>query len=360
MSSYEELLEKYKKLQDEFENYQSFAESTIQNLNEKNNSLEKRLDSLTNIIEVSKYINSYLSDDNLIPMINDMIIGILGVSYSSIYIKDEERLIVKAANFDSDKSNFYNEEYFCELENGKPFIMNSKEALFKMETEKEDIHSVIGVPITLRDRFIGYIVVEHTLCDFFNYDHIKFISSIANQIGIALENNSLYTKVKEASIRDPLLKIYNRRYFFDYVENYINKNPNRHFAIVMVDFDNFKMINDVYGHQAGDEVLIQTVKLIENSVNDCDMVARYGGEEIVIFINCYETNTEIFDRIDKIRIKISNNRIQLGNKYKNITASFGLSYYPYNGNSLQQVISVADVMLYQAKKAGKNIVVSSK
>jgi len=290
-------------------------------------------------------------------MINDMILGILGVTYSSIYLKENGDLIVKASNSNNDFKDFSKDETYSELKNGKPFIVNSKDSLFQHYMGKKVIHSLIGVPITLRDKFIGYVIVEHTLFNFFNYEHIKFISAISNQIGIALENSFLYTKIKESSIRDPLLGIYNRKHFFNFVEEGIVKNIDKIFAVVMVDFDDFKKVNDILGHQYGDEVLIQTTRLITKLLRPSDMLARYGGEELIIYIEDCMDYDEVFNRIDNIRKKVSENKVEYMGILKNVTASFGLSFYPLDGNILQNVINVADNMLYEAKKVGKNKVV---
>lgn len=354
VSSEQLLNEDYDKIVQEYGTYQTLAEKTIESLNSKNIELEKKLDSLTNIVEVSKYINSYISDDNLIPMINDMILGILGVTYSSIYLKEGEELTIRASNADRISSSFSEDGPISELINEKPFIINSKEPLFKEEKHKAEIHSLIGVPITLREKFLGYIIVEHTLYGFFDYKHVKFISSIANQIGIALENNILYKKIKDASIRDPLLNIYNRKYFFNFVENIISNPEDKKFSIVMVDFDNFKKVNDEFGHQFGDEVLIQTTKLISDNLSNNDVVARYGGEEIIIYLEHDKDDNEIFNKIDGVRDLISKNEIIYMGLSKRITASFGISHYPKNGTTLQNVISVADDMMYQSKNSGRN------
>lgn len=352
---------KYQKLKEEFETYQDFAENTIQMLNEKNTKLEKNLDALTNIVEISKYINSNVSDDNLIPMINDMIIGILGVTYSSIYLVDDntKKLIIKATNMKGIDFNLVKNKLFDMLGNGKSFVINCKETIFKDISEKQQIHSIIGVPIYLGDKFKGYIVVEHTLCNFFSQDHITFISSIANQIGIALENNFLYSKIRENSIRDPLMGIYNRRHFFNCIEGKVESDPNEGFAIVMVDIDNFKKVNDTYGHQFGDKVLVEIAGILQKNIEDEDYVARYGGEEIVIYINRANDYSEVFQRIETIRRKISSNVIEYGDIKKSVTASFGISYYPQDGETLQKVIGVADAMLYYAKNSGRNKVVSA-
>lgn len=354
----EDFEDKYLKLKDEFETYQNFAESTIQIISEKNAKLEKKLDSMANIVEISKYINSYLSKENLIPMINDMIIGILGVTYSSIYLMDDNELIIKATNHKDNRFKFYNEEFYKELINGKWFIMNSKTPLFGENSQSSDIHSLVGVPIDLREKFIGYIIVEHALNNFFAHEHITFISTIANQIAIALENNALYNQIRENSIRDPLLRIYNRKYFFDTLENKFKGNSYRVFAIVMVDLDNFKKTNDLYGHQFGDEVLKQTTKIIQNNIENHDIISRYGGEEIVIYINDCENLEQVYKKIDNIRLSISENIITYGDIRTAITASFGISYYPKDGETLQDVMSVADARLYVAKKTGKNKVVN--
>jgi diguanylate cyclase (GGDEF)-like protein len=352
--------EEYSKLKDEFETYQNFAESTIQVLTEKNIKLEKKLDAITNIVEISKYINSYLSDKNLIPMINDMIIGILGATYSTIYIMEDSELVMKASNLHNYNysCSISHKDFYKDLLNGNPFILNSKEPLFDEEAFKNNIHSLIGVPIYLREKFIGYIIVEHALNNFFGHEHIKFISTIANQIAIALENNTLYNQIRENSIRDPLLGIYNRKHFYDVIEKILVKDPKSPFALVMIDFDNFKKANDVYGHQFGDEVLKQSVKLMEDNIGKEDMIARYGGEEIVIFISQFSDLDEVYNKIENIRQKLSENYVVHGDTKGSVTASFGISYYPIDGYNLNEVISVADSRLYAAKKTGKNKVVN--
>lgn len=355
-----ETQQKFMKLKEEFETYQNFAENTIQIINEKNNKLEKNLDALTNIVEISKYINSNISDENLIPMINDMIIGILGVTYSTIYILNDENLVVKATNIENQRFEIKDYEIYTMIKHQEQFVVNCKEPIFSLNHRRVSIHSVIGIPIFSGDKFKGYIIVEHALWNFFNQDHISFISSITNQIGIALENNFLYSQVKESSIRDPLTGIYNRRYFFDFLEENVKKNPEERFAIVMVDIDNFKRFNDNYGHQFGDKVLIETTDVLKNNIGKNGLIARYGGEEIVIYISNVKSYSEVFKEIDNIREKLSNHIVEYSGERKTVTASFGISYYPEDGDSVQNVVKIADSMLYVAKNSGRNKAVTSK
>ncbi|WP_040210258.1 sensor domain-containing diguanylate cyclase [Clostridium polynesiense] len=357
MKDYKDL---YINLLTEFETYQNFAESQIQILNEKNTKLEKNLDAFFNVVEISKYINSYLSNENLIPMINDMMIGILGATYSSIYLKENGELTVKATNSIANNINILEETFLREIQNENPFVINSALSIFGCIKSRSDIHSVIGVPIKLREKFMGYIVVEHSLFNFFTNDHIKFISSIANQIGIAIENSLLYKKITESAKKDPLLKIYHRKYLIDYMRNKINEGINKRFAVVMLDLDDFKRINDSYGHLFGDEVLMQTVKLLEKSIGTEDILARYGGEELIIYIKDASSIEEVYKKVNTIREKVSNNIITFGNKSKIITASFGISFYPLDGDNIEELLYIADEMLYEAKETGKNKVLLSK
>lgn len=356
-SDYDRVLEKYNNLKCEFISYQNMMEKTLQSLNEKNSKLEKKLDILSNVVEISKYVNSMISDDNLLHTMNDIIIGIIGAKYSSVLLKENNRFIVKATNIpDIDLNDF---EMKCQelFKKVGPFINNSKENVAFCKCSKEEIHSLMGVPIYLKDNILGYILLEHTLYNFFDEDHMRFVTAAANQMGIAIENNNLYYKVRESSIRDPLLGTYDRKYFFDYIEKQINLHHDQSFGIVMIDFDDFKNVNDMYGHQYGDEMLISTSRIVKDGIGINDVLARYGGEELIIYISDISDKNKVFRKIDSIREKIKNNFVKYENIESNITASFGISFYPSSGNTLESVIRKADYALYAAKKGGKNKVV---
>lgn len=353
MYTNEELTLKLEKLQEEYDNFQNFSETNIKYLSDERAKLSKKLDAMSSIIEVSKYINSNVSDENLLPMINDVIIGILGVNYSTIYFKEAgEELEVKATNVTSKTYNFYN-KIFTGLENGEVFLINSKNPIF---SDCLNIRSVVGVPVYIMDTYRGFVIVEHSLYEFFDHEHIKFISSIANQIGIAIENAILYKKIRETSIRDPLLGIYNRKHFFELVKSATEANISKEFAVVMIDIDNFKKVNDIYGHQFGDEVLIETCKVIKNNLEEKDLVGRYGGEEIILFIGEASNTSEVLKKIENIRIKIMSNIVSLGNISSSVTVSLGVDFFNYS-DDIKDVVGRSDKALYEAKNAGKNKVV---
>ena len=209
----------------------------------------------------------------------------------------------------------------------------------------------------MSDEIKGYIIIEHGLYDYFEVKQREFMKAIANHVCIALENNNLYHKVKENSIRDPLLGVYNRKHFFDTINEKITRKSNRNFAIVMIDIDDFKMVNDSYGHQFGDFVLTNTARIIQENVDKTDIVARYGGEEIIIYIKRTKDSKRVYDKVNNIRVEIEKNDFCCGCEKVSITASFGVSYYPEDSNELCELVSIADNRLYTAKDSGKNKVI---
>lgn len=351
----------YEKLKNEFDSYKNLTEVKIIKLENVNKSLEKSLDALTNIVQVSNYVNSFLSSENLIPMINDMIVGILGVKYCTIYILEKGELVIKATNYENYKICL-SEECKSKMKERIIFIFNYDDETSPVQNQKcgeEKIYSRMGIPIKIRDNFIGYIMIDHTHNQYFTEENEKFVNAISNQIAIAIENSILYNEIKNATKYDPLIGIYNRKTFFEIIEKKLNEDKDKKYAIIMIDLDNFKRVNDTLGHQFGDAVLIETSKLIRGKLNEGDVIARYGGEEIIIYINEAEDENEVFKRIESIRKTVEFNVINREYITKHITASFGISFYPNDGGNITEIIKSADKLLYKAKYSGKNKVMSS-
>jgi diguanylate cyclase (GGDEF)-like protein len=152
---------------------------------------------------------------------------------------------------------------------------------------------------------------------------------------------------------DPLLRVYNRSYCERIINEQTKVNTEPPFGIAMVDIDHFKKINDKYGHRAGDEVLIQLVKVISNEVVPDGIVCRYGGEEFVIFFP-HQSTTKVKMMMELIRKKITKTSIRAGKKTIKITVSVGISHRHGKTQPLHSVFRMADKALYRAKKEGRN------
>jgi len=170
------------------------------------------------------------------------------------------------------------------------------------------------------------------------------------------------TMLESLSSMDSLTKLYNRRAFDKFFNAIVIKNNmdsalgmRSNFAIVMLDIDNFKSINDTYGHDVGDKVLIKVAEAIINRKRSTDIAGRYGGEEFVILLDNIANKLDALKFCLDLKNIISKIDIYVDEKKKiNITASFGISFYPDDATNKDALIKIADDNLYNSKRMGKN------
>ena len=169
-------------------------------------------------------------------------------------------------------------------------------------------------------------------------------------------------RAKVDSVTDGLTGIYNRKAFDRHIQKLISKNASAHtaFAILMVDIDNFKDVNDSYGHQTGDRVLLALADKCSRNIRNEDFIARFGGDEFIVVL----ANASLRDasqKAKKLRKAISGTRYSLedikAGHTLSITVSIGVSIYR-KGDSLKTITDRADQALYVAKRVGKNRVAS--
>ncbi len=182
---------------------------------------------------------------------------------------------------------------------------------------------------------------------------VKNIETFFNKLLDSLQD--YYEKPRELSDKDFLTKLYNRKKFEEFLEYEIGR-ADRHgykFCVVMVDLDNFKFINDTYGHPTGDLVLKEVSMIFDDSLRNSDIVARIGGDEFAIIL--VETNEKGgIEIISKLRDMLSNTDIAIPTGKVRVTASFGIIEFPRQANELKELMTGADIAMYKAKKAGKN------
>lgn len=165
-------------------------------------------------------------------------------------------------------------------------------------------------------------------------------------------------EAREAANRDFLTKLYNRRYFYEMAEKmYANaKRGNLMLAMAMVDADHFKRINDTYGHDVGDQVLVKMASAIQQAMRESDLLARFGGEEFVCVVVVSEP-AEARMAFERIRKVIGDLVINADADVIRVTASIGVS--TELGDSLDDMLNEADRLLYIAKQSGRNRVEST-
>ena len=216
-----------------------------------------------------------------------------------------------------------------------------------------EVETALCAPLMWRGEVMGAIIISNRDAGkHFSSGSRQLLATFANQSAVAIENILLYKKSQVLSITDGLTGVFNHRYFQEQLEVELSRAQryDLHFSIIIVDLDNFKDVNDTYGHLKGDEVLRKVALFIKKIVRESDIVARYGGDEFVVLLP--ETTKE--------GALIVGERIRKGIHSKKIAdeftiyASVGLATYPNDGVYGRDLVKCADNALYKAKADGRN------
>jgi diguanylate cyclase (GGDEF)-like protein/putative nucleotidyltransferase with HDIG domain len=165
----------------------------------------------------------------------------------------------------------------------------------------------------------------------------------------------LYIEVQQLSIKDPLTNLRNRRGFFEDAAPQVQSacDNQENLSALMVDIDNFKIVNDIYGHFVGDYVLKSVAEEIQKALRQSDLLGRFGGEEFIAILpdTTLETATIIAERV---RSKVENHQVFIDGYQISITVSIGISHMQKANGSLDTLLTQADQAMYAAKRAGRN------
>jgi diguanylate cyclase (GGDEF)-like protein len=179
---------------------------------------------------------------------------------------------------------------------------------------------------------------------------------------VAVENSRLYRLTKHLAITDELTDLYNYRYLQQRLDEEIGRADRYHkrLALLMIDLDDFKRVNDSHGHLVGDIVLAEVGQVLKGVVREVDVVARYGGEEFTVILPETDAAGALFVA-EKIREAIGGHRFAdaEGSRTIHLTASVGLTSYPVHASDKESLLRTADHAVYQAKATGKDRVCSA-
>ena len=232
-------------------------------------------------------------------------------------------------------------------------VMNGLELTYEIrQTYSKDELCILALSGN-EDSEVSALFLKHGANDYIKkpFSKEEFSCRINNSIE-ALEN--IQTIMNYAN-RDYLTGLYNRRYFYSAMSEYIEdvKLSGEQFAVAMIDIDHFKNVNDTYGHDIGDKVIVTVADILRSSTSPRDLVSRFGGEEFCVVlknINRYSAQ----DILARIHTEVANYSLQIDKeRVVNFTISIGAVLYQ-DGESLDDAINEADMLLYQAKKEGRN------
>ncbi len=216
-----------------------------------------------------------------------------------------------------------------------------------------ETRSRMCIPLVAFGQTLGVLVLDSNKKGAFNAQDVQPLESVADICATAIQNAHYVDRVKQLAYLDGLTGIFNRRYFEVRILEEIERA--RRFesgmSVLMVDIDQFKRLNDEFGHLLGDEVLRQVSSIFHQHVRKIDVVCRYGGEEFAIILSQTDTQHAI-TIAEKLRRLVD--EWQFPGVARLVTISAGVASFPQNGNTRDELVRAADAGLYAAKQAGRN------
>ncbi len=274
------------------------------------------------------------------------------------YGEEVERRVLEAT-FDIPKTP----NLFTMFTTLKPLVIADIDLYPEWDRSKTNnpICSWVGTPIYAHGKVLGFFSLDKLEPNYYTEEHARKLAMFASHAALAMVNARLFQEIQRLATTDTLTGLYNRRYFFERAcQEFVRSCRYRHsLTLIMCDLDRFKSVNDTYGHPVGDLVLQTISRLILQTVRQSDLVARFGGEEIIILLP--ETTLQAGEALaERLRQQIAAERIAINEHAISLTASFGVcGGNPANcqieaQRAIETLIELADQALYQAKQAGRN------
>jgi|GEM_PF-5302685 len=323
-------------------------------------------------------LNSTLKFDDVLDRILDYVGRVVPHDAANIMLLDDDGNTMSITRGRNDVERYANDSTALQLPMAtSPIleqVMRSGQALVIPDTHVDPIwfndpatrrvRSLVISPIRIREHTVGFLNVESATPSFFNFDHAERLQAFADQAAIAIDNAQLYAEVQNLAITDTLTGIYNRRGFFQLGEREVGRalRFQHQLAIVMLDIDHFKRVNDTYGHPIGDRILRTLAEVCRTRIRSVDVVARIDGDEFILLLTetdlagAAQMTEHLRKAVEQMVISAELDESTVG-KTVRVTISQGVVGLKPITPNITDLLSRADQALYAAKEAGRNRVV---
>ncbi|KGE16685.1 diguanylate cyclase domain-containing protein [Paenibacillus wynnii] len=232
------------------------------------------------------------------------------------------------------------------------YLQHAETASKLMDATKSQ--SIIATPLSVGGEVRGAIMLAHRDAHYFSYDNYRLLQAMAGHIGLAVGNARLHAEVRRLANRDSLTGLYARHYLDEEIKN--RQGTDFCGSLIVVDIDQFKLVNDTYGHQKGDKILKQVSDIVKSSIRKGDIAARWGGEELAVYLPQLGVQQAAFVA-ERIRTRVQ------AETEPHVTVSCGIAEWSWTDErvSVESLFYRADMALYEAKNNGRNrVVIDSK
>lgn len=233
-----------------------------------------------------------------------------------------------------------------------PIVVDGSEAT----TEEGGTNPLIAVPLIFHEKVMGGLIIRaDDRQRIWQDNEVLLMQTVADQVAIAVNHARLYARMERLALTDPLTGCVNRRAFEAQIEKdmHLAMRLRQTFSLVILDIDHFKLVNDTFGHDAGDAVLKHLAQIVREELRSEDTAARLGGEEFALILPQADAATAaaVAERLRR-RIELTEAPCGVGH----ITSSFGVASFPQHAADCERLLTIADRALYNAKRDGRNCV----
>lgn len=327
--------------------------------------LEQRSERATMLAKMGELLQSSISKDEVISVALSFAPKIFPLSRGVIVLLNSSRNLAEVAGSWSDcplPSMEFEPADCWALRTGHPHLVIAGDTTVRCTHVGELRRTHLCVPILAQGETLGVLHFQ-AKGDRASLEalELSFQTTFAGQIGLSIANIRLRDALRAQSTRDALTGLHNRRYLDEMLQRELRRasRAQQNLGLMMIDLDYFKKFNDAFGHDAGDAVLREAALCLIKGIRAEDFVCRYGGEEFVIVLPTANLEA-IRGRAESLRQKMREmSIIHQGKSMGMITISVGAAVFPQHGATPQQLIAAADAALYEAKRNGRDQVVTA-
>jgi diguanylate cyclase (GGDEF)-like protein len=341
--------------------------NALDKLNERTTELERTHHQLQTIYEASQSLAELLAEGDVIDRVLHIARSVLNYPLCEFYTWDAApKVLWLRGRVDLERTSLFERPQIAPMEEGMREVVEQGEIRRIIDrhpshlvSDQRTFRSRLMVPMISQRKVVGVLSAESPQAAAFNERDERVLSVLATSAAMALVNADLHQRMEKLTVIDELTGAYNYRYFRTRLEDEKRRavRYGQSLALLMVDIDWFKNLNDTYGHESGNIALRGLAQVVASCIRDVDTLARYGGEEFIVILPLtkYEEAITIGDRIRR-RVEQTDFGPDTHGHPLKMTVSIGISSYPENGRSEEDLVESVDQALYQAKGVGRNTV----